>query len=235
MKKSAFFLFVFFLWGTHSWAISFTFSGIDKGGTGSALMDILVSGNTLNLRLDNTSPLNLNDGNGFNAPGITGFGYFLANEDGVLLHNWELNAYDYMGNLIKIGGKGMVSPWNMAIDNKTKGVQLDYMASLPNVQGALYNPAQKNGLAELPNYFTQALLTMVFDKAPVLETVNQPLGSGLNGLTYVRMQNVGKGGEGSLKLVGEPTQVPIPEPGTLLLLGSGLIGLAVNRLRKSKA
>jgi hypothetical protein len=92
---------------------------------------------------------------------------------------------------------------------------------LQNVQGGLYNPLAYENLATKPNYFTTATLVINFDSAPILEMMPQDFGSGISGITYVRMQNVGEDGEGSLKLPNT-----VPEPFTLLLLGLGLVGLA---------
>ena len=62
-------------------------------------------------------------------------------------------------------------------------------------------------------YFTTATLTMEFSRGTPTLVAGSP---------YVRMQNVGLNGDGSLKLTG----TPVPEPATMLLLGVGLIGLA---------
>ena len=68
---------------------------------------------------------------------------------------------------------------------------------------------------------------MTFDEDPMLDVTSA-------WSPFVRMQNVGLGGEGSLKLPGTPGVSPVPEPATMLLFGTGLAGLAGFRLRKKK-
>jgi hypothetical protein len=50
---------------------------------------------------------------------------------------------------------------------------------------------------------------------------------------FVRFQRVGANGEGSD--VGRPGDNPIPEPTTMILLGTGLAGIAAKVRRRRKA
>ena len=196
----------------------FTFSGTDAGGTGSATMDITISGNQLVVVLENTSPVDLNGGsNGGNSPGISGFGFDL-NPDALVLISWSLTD----STLSTIGDDSAGLDWQ--IGTNLAGVNLDYLPNNGGVaDGMLFNPAAasdpNNTLPGGSNdiYFTTATLTMNFNTAPTLALGDFS--------PFVRMQNVGNNGAGSLKLF-------VPEPTSMLLLGIGLIGLATVRRRK---
>ncbi len=233
MKKIFLTLAILTFMCSSAWALTYEFYGTsDTGGVGMAEMEINVLTNTLLLTLDNTSPLTVDDV--VNAPGIVGFGFFLENEADLTLNSWTLEAFDSDSNALTIGDNLGTGLWEMHSDN-VNGIQLDYMPHLQDVQGALYNPLQTEGFGAEPNYFTLATLTMIFSDVPIIETEEQSLGSGLSGTTFVRMKNVGEGGEDSLKLPG--TFIPnggggggfevIPEPGTFLLFGAGLLGLGL--------
>ncbi|MDO3379778.1 PEP-CTERM sorting domain-containing protein [Geoalkalibacter halelectricus] len=222
-----------------SWALTYTFSGSAQGGTGTAVMDISIIGNTLSLTLENTSPTTLDGGSEPNAPGITGFGFFL--EELVAYSSWSLKAFTTAGDQVQLGGTaadpGNLNYWDLT--DRQAGVSLDYLAaSNSGSQYALYNPDQDQGFAADP-YFTKAVFEMIFLGDVALATENRHITNDhdpSSGVTYVRFQNVGLGGAGSLKLVGIFQENdddnaggvitdPIPEPSTIILLGAGLVGL----------
>ena len=210
------FLIVFMGLTTGSHAAIFFFEGTDMGGTGSATMDISVTGNLVTVRVNNDSPTVLDDGTGYNAPGITGFGFDLGGTGTVNWTSWTLKAYDTLGGSSKPVADGY---WGLVRGGNTDGITVDYAVYTKNgIQGALYNPGvagweSKDGvLGGPPRYFTEAMLMIEFDGEPILDFSGE-------WSPFIRMQNVGLNGEGSLKL----THAPIPS--AFFLLGSGLIGL----------
>jgi hypothetical protein len=227
MKKFLVLWSVILIFGLASNAGAIPFYGFDEGGMGSADMVISTDGNTLTATLDNTSPVELDDGDdgdGGNSPGIAAFGFSL-DPDELSWTSWTLTALssDDFQTPIRIGSDMDGGPWEM--DTSFKGITLDYIFNIKGMDRALYNPdAFSDPNNTLPGrkkdvYFTTAELTMVFDQEPSLNT--EELFS-----PFIMMKNVGIKGEGSLKLA------PVPEPASMLLVGAGLIGLAAVSRKK---
>jgi PEP-CTERM motif-containing protein len=229
-------------WSRNAGATSFTFSGVDAGGTGSATMNISIVGNTLTLTLNNTSPTVLNNGTGSNYPGITGFGFNLSNSATTSLTSWTLNAQTYSNGTLGstlIGGSSAPSSAEWIMGTTFNNVNLNYLPntgpSAPGstISGALYNPsaasALQTGSGNNSAFYTTATVVMNFSSAPSLSIgAFSP---------YVRFQNVGLNGAGSLKLTGTPQQPPppvVPEPTTLVLVGTAAVIGAARMRRKGR-
>lgn len=217
--------------------VSFSFYGEDSGAAASAVMDFYGLGTTtLQVELTNTSPTTLLDGTGTNAPGITWFGFdLLPDYETNAPTSWVLEAYNLDGDLIRIADSDAVcSPvpgcdWFASFNQKITGTNVEYLLSnegngRANVQGAFYNEAAlyadgtTGGLAADPNFFTTAFLTLNFNS--VVTSVNS---------AYVRMQNIGRNGEGSLKLPGDKCCNEVPEPPSLLLASLGFAAFGARR------
>ena len=197
------------LGAAQSQATVFNFSGSDEGGTTTAMLDINITGHTVTVTVDNTSPILLDDLSGPNAPGIVGFGFNL-NPNGLTLNNWMIEAVDVNNNLVTVGNMvGTATDWEMT--SNLANISLDYLPQTTgSIKGALYNPAAMGSpaLAAAPNYFTTATLVLEFaDSGSPLTLNTDDLYS-----PFVRMQNVGLGGEGSVKLPGTPDDGPDPGP-----------------------
>lgn len=219
--------------------LTYYFSGSSNGGTGSATMDVGISGDILTIKLDNTSPLVLDNNTGTNTPGITGFGVNLATPLPALT-SWFITAYNADGTgPVTIGSTALGTTGDWVMNTTVAGVSMDYLptAGIPaQIKGGLYNPLATSGFSAPPNYLTQAILTLNFDSPPVLAA--DICGGGVGTCTtFVRFQAVGNGG--SLKLSGTPLgpqsfsdSPTVPEPSNLALLGLGLIA-SVFSLRRS--
>lgn len=193
-------------------ALTFDFSGSDKWGTGSATMNFTGLGTkAVSVDLFNTSSTTLNNGTGVNAPAITKFGFNYLGEPDPKLLSWELKAFDSNKQFVTIGSSSDKKlPWSINLDQKygMGNLTLDYLAESKDVKGGIYNPLATAGLAAKPNFFGQATLSLNFASNFTLDKAS----------TFVRMQNVGLKGDGSLKLTGteKPPTEEVPEPLTIL-------------------
>jgi hypothetical protein len=166
-----------------------------------ATMAISLNENTITINLQNTSPIS-------SGPTIYGFGVALTNygliNSGTNKMTWEL---------LVAGDQGDPSQWSrpgLSLDGSN--YQLYFIAG-NDVTFGLYNPLLNISYGSTPASLTATFYygNPVFDDslAPVIRVGNVP-GLGPSNPQYIK---------GRL--------VATPEPGTMLLLGLGLIGIAL--------
>lgn len=195
----------------------------DPDGSGSITFDDDLGGNQLRLTFDNTSDFT-NDGL---SSLITGIVFNIEQDiDGASVSSFE----DGDGN-------DLSSDWvlNLDFDNETTpgNTQLDVtFETTTGVMGGIYNAADPGDTSG----------SVVPDIATLIISVSSPNPWSLSSISddLLRMQRTGTDGEGSLKIPGDgpppdepPPDEPMPAPGTLVLLGLGLLSFRLFRRRRA--
>ncbi|MBN1634999.1 MAG: PEP-CTERM sorting domain-containing protein [Deltaproteobacteria bacterium] len=205
--------------------IPITFSDSDIVGgytaTGSSDIDYTLMGNTLTIAVDNTSPLTDSGGNS-NSPAIVGFGFDTSNE---IEGDLSVEAYGFLSGPSSGSLAEITAYWQLSTDSNLQGgnggIVFDFVPNTTNgVQYGLINPAA-DGLTGSNLFETTATFTIVFNNTP-----------GDISNWYMRFRNLGLDGEGSLNNV---PPAPVPEPATMFLFGSGLLGILGFRKKFKKS
>lgn len=184
------------------------FKGNSTGSlaTGTATISLAADGSSIFGTLTNTSPFDAH---------ITAFGFNIG-----------------LGNLNGFAGAPITDPGDVDFHFE---------------DGALGNVAQYNGVALDFGYLTGKNFTGGFpnDGLDYFQTVSFLITGPFAGLSetaiatglYVRFQRVGSNGNDSDVaggIIGTPDITVVPEPGSMLLLGTGLAYLARRRLRRTE-
>jgi hypothetical protein len=110
--------------GVHASPI--TFSGSTNGGTASGTMEFLWNEvtHTLDVLIDNTSPLVLDNGTGVNTPAITVFGFGTVAPIPTVI-SWTLTAKNSSHTAVHIGGSPNSGTGDWILSTAAAGLQLD--------------------------------------------------------------------------------------------------------------
>jgi hypothetical protein len=200
--------------GAQAIIYNYTFTGSDSHGTASATMVLDVTGNSLSMILENTSTTASG-----NYPSIVAIQ--LWDGPGVSVNRWSLGASQLQGDSLS---NFVLSPPEYDRWRRDGG-----RFFTTNAQWGMFNPASAGVLPDYlfnytddGNFFTRATMLVLFNQSMEAFTFNPVVTMGFAGYPMPTLSLSGQGGPAA----------SVPEPGTILLLGAGLLGLAAVRKRK---
>jgi hypothetical protein len=194
-------------------AIIITRDYSDPDGSGGQVTYSDFGGNAFEIAIDNTTVGDLSSiitGLVFNIEAdINSTSFYM--EDGAgndITQYWDID--------FNTGGN--ITPGNTQVDL--------YFDTTQGIGGGIYNGAN-------PNNTNNAYTDIAVMYLGVIDP--NPWVMAADGISEdrLRMQRTGPSGNGSLKIDGEEPPAGVPVPGTLFLLGLGLVGLAGSRRRNS--
>jgi len=177
--------------------------GTSTGSDATGVADFTLAGNTLNLSLTNTSPY---------SAAITGFGLDLVAGD------------------IGLGNDGIDGFSGVSV------LEFDFTdGNLGNVPAGYNNAVLDFGFLTGNNFGGGSPNNGIAPGGTLGFTVNGPFGglsdAQIASALFVRFQRVGQNGQGSDVATGTLNPTPVPEPASMLLLGSGLAAVIARRRR----
>ena len=212
--------------GVTNASIMRTYTAVDGSG-GVTFSDI--GGNQLQIDIDNTSDNNnVGPGGYLNSSAITGLVFDIIDDIGAMtvFSFVDGNGADLSGSyIVQLDVNNNITPGNTVVDLSIKTTN--------GIDGGIYNDAKQGS----------NLNNVVPDIATIILAISDPDPWSLSSISNdrLRMQRVGPGGEGSLKIPGGPGDdddddddppSAVPEPSVLALIGISLIGVGASRLRR---